>query len=133
MIERIFMAYEAKDEKAKHDGPFTTAAAAESAAFRAGWGWVLVYTHTLNESGKVTDVQKRFYKPLRVRLGTNPCGEINIQAGRMPLNFSVGAALSSSSSMAEMRRKLSTPDVEPLSDEESAFFAQYERQMNGKS
>lgn len=127
-IERIFMACAAHDENAEQNGPFTTAAGAESAARGLGWDWVLVYTHTMN-SGKVTNVEKRFYQPFRSQIGTNPCSEITPQTGRMPLSYRTGQSSSSSSSSEDLKRRLSTPDVKPMSDEEITFFARYERQM----
>lgn len=108
MIERMYMAAETNDERGRQDGPYKSAQEAEAAALNLGWVWVVAYSHSLNEDGTIQNVERRYYHPFRPPAGrTSP---IDVEA---------------------LRRTLSTPDITPLSDEETKFFGEYEQQMSG--
>lgn len=106
MIERIFMAAESGTQLGRLVGPFSSAAEAEIRAAELGWDWVAVYNNIVDESGKVLDVQKRFYQSAKHQVRFRSLEEI-----------------------AALRRELETPEPPPLNHEEILFFAAYEIQM----
>ena len=94
---------------------------------KLGWEWVFVRTDIIdNESKTVLDTKKRFYQPHHYQppqTGHTPTYASMSSSGSLSVGYS------SSSSAEELRRELSTPDVRPLTEEEVAFFARYEKQM----
>src|ERR1700675_3668001 len=102
MIEKLFMACDADNERSAQYGPFKTAEEAETAAIRLGFDWVGVFTHVVDEFGTVMDTKPtRFYQPEGIRQDRTP-------------------------SDIEAIRRMVLPA--PLSDDEVKFFAQYEEQ-----
>ena len=102
MIEKLFMACDADNERGAQYGPFKTAEKAETEMIRLGFDWICVYTHTVDEFGTVMDVKTRFYQPNVVRQDRAP-GDI------------------------EAIRRMVLPA--PMNEDEKKFFAGYEEQM----